>query len=84
MHAAYVFAARVGGTPAARKLLLCSFDFRRIGSALWFVPCVLLMPGVLLLSDAIMPDRTVALAGALGALVAGPGSIPIIFCGIGR
>lgn len=51
---ACVYSASTGGTHAVRRLLARSFDFRRIGSAVWLVPTVLLMPGVLLVSYAIM------------------------------
>jgi len=51
---ACMFSARTGGAHAVRRLLARSFDFRRIGSAVWFFPIVLLMPGVLIASYAIM------------------------------
>lgn len=51
---ACVYAANTGGTGAVRRLLARSFDFRRIGSAVWFIPSLLLMPGVLAASYAIM------------------------------
>lgn len=51
---ACVYAANTGGTGAVRRLLARSFDVRRIGSAVWFIPSLLLMPGVLAASFAIM------------------------------
>ena len=51
---ACVYSANTGGTGAVRRLLARSFDARRIGSALWLIPSLLLMPGVLVASYAIM------------------------------
>ena len=51
---ACIFSASTGGTDAVRRLLRRSFDFRRVGSVIWFVPPMLLMPCVLLVSYAIM------------------------------
>lgn len=51
---ACIASASNGGTDAVRRLLTRSFDFRRIGSLVWFVPSVLLMPCVLLVPYAIM------------------------------
>jgi uncharacterized protein len=51
---ACLFAIRTGGRHAVKKLLGRSFDFRRIGSVVWYVPAVLLMPGVLFASYGIM------------------------------
>jgi membrane protease YdiL (CAAX protease family) len=48
------YAANTGGTVAMRRLLARSLDVRRIGSALWLFPSLLLMPGVLAASYAIM------------------------------
>jgi uncharacterized protein len=49
-----VFAIRTDGRQAVTKLLVRSFDFRRISSVVWFKTAVLLMPGILLASYAIM------------------------------
>jgi membrane protease YdiL (CAAX protease family) len=51
---ACVYSANTGGTGAVRRLLARSFDARRIGSAFWLLPSLLLMPGVLAASYAIM------------------------------
>jgi membrane protease YdiL (CAAX protease family) len=51
---ACIFAVSNGGTDAVLRLLKRSFDFRRIGSVLWVVPSVLLMPCVLLVSYVFM------------------------------
>lgn len=51
---ACLFALHTGGRPAVKQLLARSFDFKRIGSIVWWVPAVLLMPGVLMASYAIM------------------------------
>ena len=51
---ACVYAANAGGTGAVRRLLTRSFDVGRIGSAVWLILSLLLMPGVLAASYAIM------------------------------
>jgi hypothetical protein len=51
---ACLFAYCTDGMPAVGRLLARSLDFGRIGSAIWYVPTVLLMPGVLLAAYAIM------------------------------
>lgn len=51
---ACVYSANTGGTGAVRRLLARSFDVRRIGSPVWLLPSLLLMPGVLAASYAIM------------------------------
>jgi membrane protease YdiL (CAAX protease family) len=51
---ACLFALHAGGRNAVKILLARSLDIRRIGSLVWLVPCVLLMPGVLVMSYAIM------------------------------
>lgn len=51
---ACLFALRTGGRHVVKKLLVRSFDCRRIGSVIYLVTAVLLMPGILVGSYAIM------------------------------
>jgi uncharacterized protein len=51
---ACVFSVRTSRGHAVKGLLARSFDFGRIKSKIWLLPTVLLMPGVLLASYAIM------------------------------
>jgi membrane protease YdiL (CAAX protease family) len=52
--AAAILSYRENGTTAVAQLLRRSFDYQRIGAKIWFVPIILLMPGVYALTYELM------------------------------
>jgi uncharacterized protein len=52
--AAAILAYREKGTAAVTKLLRRSFDYKRIGAKVWYVPIVLLIPGITILAYGLM------------------------------
>ncbi len=52
--AAVILVVKQSGTAAAKELLSRSFDFRRIESKIWYLPTLLLIPGLMLLAYVMM------------------------------
>ncbi|MEX2248242.1 MAG: CPBP family glutamic-type intramembrane protease, partial [Parvibaculum sp.] len=50
---ALIFVWREGGASAAKHLLARSFDWRRTGNKLWYLPAVLFMPAALAIAYAV-------------------------------
>jgi membrane protease YdiL (CAAX protease family) len=77
MIAAIILTHRESGIPGVVSLLKRSYDFRRIKSRVWYVPLLLLMPAVMMLSFAVVrlsgvpvPTPQVEVLPALALLVA--------------
>jgi hypothetical protein len=54
MIAAIILTHGESGIPGVASLLKGSYDFRRIKSRIWYVPVILLMPAVMMLSFAVI------------------------------
>lgn len=52
--AALILSYRENGTAAVTALLRRSFDYQRIGSKIWYVPIVVLIPGITVLAYGLM------------------------------
>jgi len=52
--AAAILVYRTNGRVGVVALLKRSFDFKRVRAKIWYVPTILLMPGIMALSYAVM------------------------------
>jgi uncharacterized protein len=59
--AAVILVVKESGTAGAKELLSRSFDFRRIGTKIWYLPTLLLTPGLMLVAYVLMLVLGVAL-----------------------
>jgi membrane protease YdiL (CAAX protease family) len=73
--AAALLVYREGGVGATLDLLRRSFDYWRIGAIGWYLPILLLMPGVMLLSFAVMRQLDLPLPVPDISLL----SVPVLF-----